>query len=438
MFRNGISLTGDYNMQSQDQNFRDKSYDPAFGGLGQPPQFASIASFTLNLPLGQGLGRTAVDATERSSQFMLEAGRNTLRHDATEQAFRTTLAYLNVVAAQDTIAAIQESATRQQRIVQLTQQGVDVGELPRVEVDRARARAAAVDSSLAAARAQLIAARVSLAETMGVDAGSLQNTPVASQAFTDARVTLPATDALITRALAERRDIRARQNNMSAAQTLAAGAQANLKRIFNMSVQGGLYNIYNSPVYYFLPDEQSLNILAPSPPIAPALTYYSPTGFYRALTNRYTPAITVNFQMQLPFGNWAAKGRLREAQSSLTSTRIDAADLNRSIRDNVVDVSGQLQRSAASVARWEEAVRADETTLQSALQLFQIREVTLIDILVTEETATQDRLQLISQRQTYLSTLARLKFETGELLTFETEGPSIQGYRFDPSAFVVR
>ncbi|HEV3139054.1 MAG TPA: carboxypeptidase regulatory-like domain-containing protein, partial [Vicinamibacterales bacterium] len=155
LFRNGISLTGDYNMQSQDQNFRDKPYDPAFGGLGQPPQFASIASFTLNVPLGQGLGRTAVEAPVRSAQLMLEAGRNSLRHDATEQAFRTTLAYLNVVAAQETIAALQESAARQQRIVQLTDQGAQVGELPRVEIDRARARATRVDSALAAARAQL-------------------------------------------------------------------------------------------------------------------------------------------------------------------------------------------------------------------------------------------------------------------------------------------
>ncbi|HEY6211411.1 MAG TPA: TolC family protein, partial [Vicinamibacterales bacterium] len=188
----------------------------------------------------------------------------------------------------------------------------------------------------------------------------------------------------------------------------------------------------------YLPDEQSTNVLLPSDPVAPAIHYYSPTGYFRTFTNRYTPAVSVNFQMQLPFGNWGAKGRLREAQSSLSTARIDAADLTRSIRDNVVDVSGQLQRLATSLARWEDAVRADQASLDSALQLFQIRELTLLDTLVTEETATQDRLQLIGQRQMYLSTLARLKYETGELLTFDTEGPSIQGYKFDPSAFVAR
>jgi outer membrane protein TolC len=438
LFRNGVGLTGDYNMQSQDQNFRDKPYDPAFGGLGQPPQFASIASFTLDLPLGRGFGRTAVEAPLKSAQDLLEAGRNTLRHDSTEQAFRTTLAYLNVIGAQETITALQESQARQQRLITLTEQGVQVGDLPRVEIDRARARASRVDSALSSARTQLVAARVSLAETMGIDVASLDAAPTATEKFSTAMPTLPAADALIARALTERRDVRVRQNQISAAETLAAGAQANMKRVYNLSIQGGLYNIYSSDVFRFLPDEQSQNILAPSPQVAPAITYYSPTGFYRALTNRYTPAITVNFQMQLPFGNWAARGRLRESQSSLTSARIDAVDLNRSIRDNVVDVSGQLQRAADAVARWEEAVRNDETTLQAALQLYQIHEITLIDTLSTEETATQDRLQLVSQRQVYLSTLARLKFETGELLTFDTEGPSIQGYKFDPSVFVAR
>ncbi|HYM24613.1 MAG TPA: TolC family protein [Vicinamibacterales bacterium] len=438
LFRNGISLTGDYNMQSQDQNFRNKPYDPTFGGLGQPPQFASIGSATLNIPLGQGFGRTSVEGPLRSSQLLLEASRNTLAHDATEQAFRTTLAYLNVIGAQETIAALQDSVARQQRIVQLSEQGVQVGELPRVEIDRARARATRVDSALSAARGQLVTARVSLAETMGIDAASLDSAPIASEKFSTATPALPPVDALVASAVAQRRDVREFQFQTDSAATLTAAAQSNLKRIYNVSVQGGFYNIYSSPLFHYLPDEQSTNILLPATPLQPAITYYSPTGYWRALTNRYTPAVQVNFTMQLPFGNWASKGRLRQAQASLTTARVNAIDLNRSIHDNIVDESGQLQRIAATLAGLEEAVRSDEATTRAVLDLFQIREVTLIDTLTTEETETQDRLQLISQRQAYLSTLARLKFETGQLLTFSTEGPSIQGYRFDPSAFVAR
>jgi len=74
--------------------------------------------------------------------------------------------------------------------------------------------------------------------------------------------------------------------------------------------------------------------------------------------------------------------------------------------------------------------------MQGALQSFEIRESTLFDALLTEEDTTQDKLQLIGQRQIYFSTLARLKFETGELLTFD--GPGVRNYKFDPAILVGR
>src|SRR5262249_37345929 len=154
-FRNGWSVSADASVQSQERNYRDKPFDPAFGGLGQPPQFFTQIQVTLNAPVGRGFGATQVEAPERSARLTLTAERETLRHDATEAAFRTTLAYLNVIAARDTLAAYQESLTRQNRIVQLTEQAVQVGDIARVETDRARARASSVQSAINASRASL-------------------------------------------------------------------------------------------------------------------------------------------------------------------------------------------------------------------------------------------------------------------------------------------
>ncbi len=88
--------------------------------------------------------------------------------------------------------------------------------------------------------------------------------------------------------------------------------------------------------------------------------------------------------------------------------------------------------------KWQAAVRADEELLQNMLDRFGVREVTLIDVLLTEENATRDAIQLIAQRQAYQSILARLKFETGELVTFESDDSSIRNYRFDSSILVGR
>ena len=261
---------------------------------------------------------------------------------------------------------------------------------------------------------------------------------MSTENFSSAVVALPPVDQLVTRALSLRRDIEVRQQRELASETLRLGAVANLRRRYDFSVNGGYANIYDSPIFRFLPDEQNPVIPASSAVVERAIHYYSPTGYYRAIKGRYEPFINAQFSVNLPFGNNGARGRLRQAESTLAASRIDSQDLNRSIRENVVDVAGQLERSAASLERWQAAVRADEETLQNVLQRFEIREVTLIDALVTEEATMRDKLQLISQRQVYLSTLARLKFETGELLTFDTEGPSIRTFKFDPSFLVGR
>jgi outer membrane protein TolC len=437
-FRSGINLTANYTTLSVDHKFRDKPYDPSFGGLGLPPEFASGVQFTLAMPLGKGRGSTGLLAPERAANFMVLGQRENVRHSATEEAFRTSLAYLNVVAAQQTLAVLQESQTRQQRLVQLTEQAVQLGDLPRVEIDRARARATRVDSAVSGARAALVTARVSLAEAIGVEAQGLEGTPLPTENFSSSVVTLPPVDQLVTRALSLRRDVRVRQQQEMASETLRLGAVANLRRRFDFSLNGGYANIYDSPIYRYLPDEQNPIIPTSTAIVERAIHYYSPRGYYRAVKGRYEPFINAQFSVNLPFANNGARGRLRQAESTLSSSRIDAQDLNRSIRENVVDVAGQLERSAASLERWEAAVRADEETLQGVLQRFEIREVTLIDALITEEATTRDKLQLISQRQIYLSTLARLKFETGELLTFDTEGPSLRTFKFDPSFLVGR
>src|SRR5262249_33604121 len=138
----------------------------------------------------------------------------------------------------------------------------------------------------------------------------------------------------------------------------------------------------------------------------------------------------------VPFKNSTAKGRLQQAEHNETTNKGNLTDLTRPIPDNGLDLTDPPRQSAApidelaaaAIERWQAAVRADVEALTGVVQRFEIREVKLIDTLITEEQATSDRLQLISSWQKYLTALTRLKFETGELLTFGSEGPSISDY----------
>jgi outer membrane protein TolC len=96
-----------------------------------------------------------------------------------------------------------------------------------------------VDSSLAGARTQLVAARASLAETMGIDVASLEGMPIASEKFSDAHPTLASNDALIAHALAERRDVRVRQNQIAAAAHWMLSEHSSFMVGSVLSVDGG-------------------------------------------------------------------------------------------------------------------------------------------------------------------------------------------------------
>jgi outer membrane protein TolC len=448
-FRNGMTIGGAFTAQSRERQYVDKPLDPTFGAFDIPAQFRSSTSLTVNVPLARGRGAVSTAAPERVSNALLRGQREQVRHDVSEEVFRTVLSYLNLIAAQDTLALLEESAARQQRLLELSEQQVNSGDLARVELGRVQARAASVGASVAKARAAVQSARVALAEAIGVDVDSLAGAPIATETF--ATVPAAATPAVVPldRALAARRDARAAEERRSAAAALTAGAEADRKPRLDFSWSAGFTNLYESPFFKFLPDEagpvinNNSAVPIPSltgsslPPLSP-VRYFSPRGYARVLSGRYEPFFTIGVTIQLPFGNHAAEGRALQARATLESRTINAVDLRRVIGENIVSVGNSVQRTAAAVAAWQDAVTNGDRTLEGALQRFQTGDLTLIDTLLTEEELTFDKLQLLRQRQTYFSAVARLKFEAGDLVVFDQEGLPSEVVRFLPATFVAR
>ena len=186
--RNGMTASVELLLESEENNFRDKTLDPTFGGAGFPPRFPSSLTFGLLMPLGRGRGSVSVAAQERASVFTVRAREEQARQIATEEVYRTLLAYIRLIAAQENLKLAQASAERQKSLVGLIDLRVRGGEAARVEGSRAQARAAVVESSVAGAQAELVDARMSLAEAMGIDAASLGEAPAASDRFADVRV----------------------------------------------------------------------------------------------------------------------------------------------------------------------------------------------------------------------------------------------------------
>jgi hypothetical protein len=68
--------------------------------------------------------------------------------------------------------------------------------------------------------------------------------------------------------------------------------------------------------------------------------------------------------------------------------------------------------------------------------MFEAGDITLIDTLITEEDLTRERIQLARAMRVYLSLLARLRFEIGDLLRFTDEGTISESVEFSLQGLV--
>ena len=140
----------------------------------------------------------------------------------------------------------------------------------------------------------------------------------------------------------------------------------------------------------------------------------------------------------MPFRNNALRGRAAQAEAARQRAEVQEGDLFRSIRDNIVGQVGTLRRQAEAIERAQAAVALSQQTVDSVILRFQMGDQTLIDTILAEEGLTQDRLTVVRLWQEYLSALARLRFETGTLVSFTGNALTPDQVRFDPTTFVRR
>jgi outer membrane protein len=188
-----------------------------------------------------------------------------------------------------------------------------------------------------------------------------------------------------------------------------------------------------NPIFTLLPQP------APPQPSTGAVRFGSPIGYARGMFQRtWRPLWSVNFVLDLPWRNSRLRGLAAQAESSRQRAEIQERDLLRVVRENVVSQVGSLRRQAEGIERAQAAADASQQTVDAVLLRFQQMDQTLIDTLLAEESLTQDRLTLIGLWRDYLSELARLRFETGTILSFTGNRISPDQIRFDPTEYVRR
>ncbi len=366
-----------------------------FGGKNVEDLYTFRVGFEVNVPLLRNRGAEAVAAGESAAERDLEATALLLKHAASESVLNTAVAYWDLFAAQERVDIQRGSVRLQEELVKITRDLIEADELPRAEESRVLASAANARAQLAGAERDLVSARLALVQAMGFDARSQESTPLAAGPFPEAPNAqaierLLADAELLDAALGQRYDVAAAAAFVGSSAILARASQLNLRSQLDLS----------------------------------AGAWATATGeksFSEATDRWVSPSWSVGLAFEKPIGNRERKGSLAQSQSRERQDQISSADLERNVRIAVVLVLNSLAEVRGRLDNAEEAAKQFERTIEAEKEKFKVRESNLVDTILTEQQRTGALLTRLDVQREVAILLARLRFETGSLVS-EAEG----------------
>jgi outer membrane protein TolC len=388
-FRNGI-LFGPFVRAGYDAfQFRGKRKQSEFGGTGVEDSYRFDVGFTIDVPLMRGSGEESVAAFERATNIDYQASIDALTHSASAAVLNTLVAYWNLVAAQEQVDIANRTLVLQTQLVETSRALIEGDELPRAELSRVLASQSTFNAQVLTAESNLAQARVRLARAIGLNVESEANAPLAADSFpvppAEELVDAMEPEEIVDEAVDLRFDHRSAVQLAESGRVLWRAAELDLRPILDLN------------------GELSYNAVGE-------------TTIGDAVDKWVGPSFRVGALFERPMGNNAAEGRLLQANASYSQRRIQAGDLARTIRGNVVGTLRALQETVEQMGRAQSAVDYYRATIDTEYEKFRLGSSTLIDTIVTQEQQTSALLSLLSARQSYATLLAQLRFETATLV----------------------
>jgi outer membrane protein TolC len=390
--------------QSTRSNFFDKSFSPVAGGQGMPTLYRVVAGFDIELPLLKSGGTASVTAEEQSSRHNYEAAQLSLAQTASAVVLNTVVRYWTLASNQEQLDLLQQSASSQRRIGELTDALVKGDELARSELDRVRASTLDADASVVKARQAVESARVELARGMGLTVTDLDAAPFAADPLPSGeeldRVAGVALQELVDGAAKQRADVKAAHAKVAAADALLAGARVDLRPTLDLSLQAGYNAIW---------EDARFNINA-------AINL---TGLSRAVGQPWIgPSVQLTVKLGIPVGNHAAHGRVVQFEALRGQSVITERETLRGAQLGLVNVVESARAAARELFFRAAASRYGIETSRGSAERYKAGDVTAIDAVQTEQRVTRSLLDGLGARLSLASLAARIRYEAGLLLPY--------------------
>ncbi|MGK0188750.1 MAG: outer membrane protein TolC [Verrucomicrobiales bacterium] len=370
---------------------------------GLPRENRTELGVRLTIPLGKGRGYIATAGGEIASGFELDATRFELEHAIALRVLQTTLAYWDVVAAQERLRLLLESEMISTSILKMADAMIDQELIPRVTRGQAIGREATVRASRIRSEFDLIRAQQALAIAMGSNGEALIDAPLAGDPFPKLvsafAVEQQDLESLVRQARFKRGDRRAAIQQKIATAVFIDQAKANLKPACDLQLglsytgldQGGggetLYTPYQEG-------------------------HAGPGGF-------------ISLRAEWPFGNRVSKSELFLFEARSRKIQEQIGIIERSIDSGIATAKQQVRNAAVFYAFEMASMEQTRLALMSENEKLRLGSSTIIDSILAEERLTNSRSGLIDARLQQAQGLALLRFQSGTILSEASDAPQI-------------
>ncbi|BCW94080.1 MAG: hypothetical protein KatS3mg007_1974 [Thermoanaerobaculum sp.] len=411
LYRNGIQLAPQVQIEAVRDTWRGKPLDPSFGGKGVLVSYTSRMGFQLDIPLGRGGGYVSAQSAERAAQAQAEASAYSEGATLQRTALSTWVAYYNAVAARERLRLFQETVTREEKLFELAKALVEADEIAPADTVLLQARLAQAQAQAAQAREAYERARVELLSTMGFSAFDPSHLPELSDALPEppGEQELEALAAkLVGQELAAARpEVTAAKLAAKAASFLADAARADLRREVNLSFTAWYTGLHETPKTM-------------------AATRWWP-GATKAFGEGFAgPSAVLSLNFSLPFANSFARGRLASARALERQALIRQGDLERTIGLRATEQVAKVRERKAEFLARVQGAEAAAKSLEAAQELFRAGELGMVDLIVTEEALIAAQIAMVNAQLSLATDLVKLRYELGELLPIQVQGTEVR------------
>jgi cobalt-zinc-cadmium efflux system outer membrane protein len=312
---------------------------------GQPTNFSTA----LNVPIELGGKRG-----KRVHAALADVSTAAFDYDDTVRQLRATAAsaFIASLSARDLLQSSYKSLGQFDRIVEVNQQRVRVGDIGNIELMQSQVDRDQFKIGVITAQADVYSADLALAQELGQADKLSAQMPVPT-----GRLEVPVrtfdVDALVAGALQKRSDVLSRQRAVQAAELRIGLAQANLVPDLGMS---GSYSH----------------------------TGTGTAGFVQPPDNTLGASLSIN----LPFSRWRHQGELETARASRTQAELQLRAAQIQVESEVRDAYSRYQASVERLKLYQAGVLKEaDRVLEGRLYAYQRGGATLLEVIDAQRTS---------------------------------------------------